>query len=126
MGKQLGLEMRAALCASKLRKQQVELMRSPNVLPPGLDGLIEEAAELLDDLARERSQAGADKPTYQERLDKTREVYRNAWARWSVEDDLALRSEFAAGLSDVELGERFGRKPNAIRARLNKLRLFRD
>jgi hypothetical protein len=52
-----------------------------------------------------------------------RKEYRNAYAKWTEEDDEKLRSEFKMGKDLVSLAGMFERKPGAIRSRLRKLGL---
>lgn len=53
--------------------------------------------------------------------DEIRRRFPNAWKRWSVEDDRELRRLSEEGWNNARLGEHFGRKPSAIRSRLDKL-----
>ena len=54
-------------------------------------------------------------------LDEIRRRFPKAYERWSVEDDRELRRLSEEGWNNTRLGEHFGRKPSAIKSRLDKL-----
>jgi hypothetical protein len=50
--------------------------------------------------------------------------YPKAYVKWTEEEDIRLRNEYARGKMIDELAEIFQRKPSAIRSRLQKLGLL--
>ena len=57
-------------------------------------------------------------------LDSIREIYANAYEKWSKEEDENLVAEFKEGKSIEEISVEFRRKYGAIRSRLRKLGLI--
>ena len=53
-----------------------------------------------------------------------REIYQNAYAKWTQEDDKRLEDEFYMGRDIVSLASLFGRRQGAIRAGLIRLGLI--
>ncbi|WP_128507520.1 hypothetical protein [Streptomyces inhibens] len=54
-------------------------------------------------------------------VEDVRKQHRNAYQKWSAEDDERLLDMHDTGSSVEELAECFGRQPSAIRSRLDKL-----
>ena len=54
-------------------------------------------------------------------MDKQKQLYANAYAPWTEEDDKRLKQLYAEGKSIEELMEIFRRNSGAIRSRLKKL-----
>ena len=54
-------------------------------------------------------------------FDEIRTRYRNAYERWSPEEERELLRLREDGWDDAKLAERFGRQPGAIRSRLRRL-----
>lgn len=57
---------------------------------------------------------------WQEKLEKMRQTYPNAYRPWSSEDDQKLQKIFEEGTKLKELVELFGRHPGSIKKRLEK------
>lgn len=57
------------------------------------------------------------------KLDELRKKYPKAGKPWSDSDDLLLKAMFNEGKANAEIAKHFGRKPSAIRARLEHLGL---
>jgi len=60
------------------------------------------------------------------RLAELREKYPNVGKPWNKEDDALLTKMFNEKKSQAAMGEHFGRKPSAIRARLGHIGLITD
>lgn len=60
------------------------------------------------------------------KLLETREKYPNAGRPWSKEDSDEMVELFGAGETEESLGDRYGRKPSAIHARLVQLGIIED
>lgn len=56
----------------------------------------------------------------EEKKAKVRETYPNAWTPWMPEDDKELKKLLGEGLNEIEISDRLGRKPSAIRSRIRK------
>ena len=54
-------------------------------------------------------------------MNRQRRLHRNAYAKWTGEDDRTLQARFMAGASVSELAAAFNRNEGAIRSRLRKL-----
>jgi len=54
-------------------------------------------------------------------IDELRQKYSNAYMPWTGDDDRKLVELYHANVGTAELARRFGRKPSAIRSRLEKL-----
>jgi hypothetical protein len=63
------------------------------------------------------------KPTIPEFIEIQRQKYRNAYSRWTEEDDKKLEMLYCEGQSINELSKLFERNNGAIRARIKKLEL---
>lgn len=63
------------------------------------------------------------KPSIPDFIELQRQSYKNAYSKWTEEDDERLEKLFCEGLSVSELGKVFGRNNGAIRSRINKLEL---
>lgn len=81
----------------------------------------------LSDRAKERAQASpspedtsGSKAQWNERVEKMREMYPNAFKPWLDSDDEALQTLFKEGTPLTELMDRFGRHEGSIVARLKK------
>lgn len=57
-------------------------------------------------------------------VEQIRRKHPKAYAKWTEEEDIRLRAEYAQGKTINELAEVFQRHPGAIRSRLQKLRLL--
>lgn len=73
--------------------------------------------------AREPREVAASKPE-KSAFEKLREKYPNVGRPWTEADDELLTQLFKAKKTEKDMGERFGRKPSAIRARLMLLELI--
>ena len=58
------------------------------------------------------------------KVEQIRREYPKAYAKWTEEEDIRLRNEYAQGKRISELAEIFQRKPSAINSRLQKLGLL--
>lgn len=67
-----------------------------------------------------KSKKKAGSGNWQEKIDKMRETYPNAFRPWKAEDDEKLKSMFDDGIKLKALTEAFGRHPGSIRSRLKK------
>ncbi len=56
--------------------------------------------------------------------EQIRREYPKAYAKWTEEEDIRLKNEYAQGKTISDLADTFQRKPSAIHARLQKLRLL--
>lgn len=56
-------------------------------------------------------------------IELQRQTFKNAYSKWTKEDDDKLEILFCKGLSISELSNEFGRNNGAIRSRINKLEL---
>jgi hypothetical protein len=63
------------------------------------------------------------KPSTPDYIEIQRQTHRNAYSKWTSEDDEKLEVLFCEGLSVKELSKEFGRNNGAIRSRINKLEL---
>jgi len=63
------------------------------------------------------------KTTIPEFIEIQRQKYKNAYSRWTKEDDQKLELSYCEGLSINELSKLFGRNNGAIRSRIKKLEL---
>lgn len=59
--------------------------------------------------------------SHQERLQKIKAEYPNAYEPWSIEDDELLKTSLAGGMGVDALAKTLQRQPNAIRSRISKL-----
>ena len=57
-------------------------------------------------------------------VEQIRLEYPKAYMKWTEEEDIHLRNEYARGKTIDELAKIFQRKPSAIRSRLQKLGLL--
>lgn len=58
------------------------------------------------------------------RIMRIRQKYKNAYAKWTKEDDLRLKNGYLKGKTIEQLAEILYRKPSAIRIRLRKLNIL--
>ncbi|MFE3884909.1 hypothetical protein ACFXPQ_18715 [Streptomyces lydicus] len=75
--------------------------------------------EVLASVEMQGKHAVADSRKYT--VEDVRKQYRNAYQKWSAEDDERLLDMHDTGSSIEELAEFFGRQLSAIRSRLDKL-----
>jgi hypothetical protein len=54
-------------------------------------------------------------------IERVRQKYPHAYDPWSAEDDEVLLNLYRDGVGNVKIARRFGRKPSAIKSRLEKV-----
>ncbi len=57
-------------------------------------------------------------------VEQIRSEYREAYTKWTAEEEIRLRREYNQGKTIDELAEIFQRRPTAIRSRLEKLAML--
>lgn len=95
-------------------------------IPQGLtkkDGLEFDGDGKISNTTQERSIVKEKKQenSYQERIDKIHQKYKNAYNPWDKEEEKELLHLFKKGKTINEIADVLGRQPNAIRGKLIKL-----
>jgi hypothetical protein len=87
----------------------------------------EEAVWIDERMANHGPEADSEElPPGPSAMESAKQVYPNAYAPWSANDDAELTTMHATGATTNEIAARYQRQPSAIRSRLAKLELMRS